>query len=92
MDLAWAGLVIVMVVLLVVTVFDSTAVPWPLRLCPLPGAGFAAAGSLLDWPVLVAVGLGLVNVGLGAQVWWDQVLGGARQGGKGRHSYRRRPF
>jgi hypothetical protein len=88
--IASIGVLAVVVVLLVVSVVDSNAVPWPLRWAPLVGIPLSAAAALLDAPVALALGLGLVVAGLGVQVWWDRVLGGARRDGGGRHGGRRR--
>jgi hypothetical protein len=84
------GLLVIVVVLLVITVFDSNAVPWLLRFAPLPGLAMVVPAAALEAPVPLFIGLALVLVGLSSQVLWDQMLGGARQDGRGRHSIRRR--
>ena len=88
--IASVGFLVIVVVLLVITVFDSNAVPWPLRFAPLLGLVVVVPAAVLEAPVPLTVGLALVGVGLGSQILWDRMLGGARKDGRGRHSVRRR--
>ena len=87
-----AGVVflVLVVVVLVLTVFDSNAVPGPLRFAPLLGLAVVVPAAALEAPVPLSIGLALGSLGVGSQVVWDRMLGGARQDGRGRHSIRRR--
>ena len=62
------GFLVIVVVLLVITVFDSNAVPWPLRFAPLPGLAVVVPAAALEAPVPLFIGLELVLVGLSSQI------------------------
>ena len=89
MDVLGIGAIIAALGYLVLLTWDSTAIPWPLRVLPLLGMVQLVLAGVTGVHLLAAMG-GVLVVGGGLiYLVWDRFLGGTRQDSKGRHGIRR---